>query len=124
MCKALIVEDNAPFRHMLKEILRARFPTMSIEEERDGSELFSKINAFHPQIVFMDISLPRENGLVLTQEIKMNYSDIIVVLMASYDLPEYRQAATQSNADHFVSKDSPAQDFLALVESILPWQKP
>ena len=123
MCKTLIVEDNSTFRQMLKEILYARFPTMEIAEEPDGSELFSKLDAFHPNIVFMDIRLPGENGLELTKMIKMNYPDIIVVILTSYDLPEYRQAALQSKADHFVTKDSPTQNFLALVESLCPGLK-
>ena len=123
MCRTLIVEDNTIFRQMLKEILYARFPTIEIAEEPDGSELFSKLDAFHPNIVFMDIRLPGENGLELTKKIKMNYPDIIVVILTSYDLPEYRQAALQSKADHFVTKDSPTQNFLALVESLCPGQK-
>jgi DNA-binding NarL/FixJ family response regulator len=120
MCKVLIVEDNSTFRGMLKEILHARFPTMEIAGEPDGSELFSKLDAFHPNIVFIDIRLPGENGLELTQKIKMKYPDIIVVILTSYDLPEYRQAALQSKADHFITKDSPTQSFLALVESLCP----
>ena len=123
MCKVLIVEDNSTFRQMLKEILYTRFPTMEIAEEPDGSELFSKLDAFHPNIVFMDIRLPGENGLELTKKIKMNYPDIIVVILTNYDLPEYRQAALQSKADHFVMKDSPTQTFLALVESLCLGQK-
>jgi DNA-binding NarL/FixJ family response regulator len=123
MFKTLIVEDSSTFRRMLKEILQARFPTIEIAQEPDGSELFSKLDAFHPDIVFMDIRLPGENGLELTQKIKMNYPDIIVVILTSYDLPEYRQAALQSKADHFVTKDSPTQNFLALVESLCPGQK-
>ena len=119
MHKALIVEDNSPFRAMLKEILFSRFPMMSIEEEPDGSELLPRIDVFHPDIVFMDIRLPGENGLKLTKKIKTNYPDIIVVLLTNYDLPEYRQAAIQSKADYFIPKDSATQDFLALVESIL-----
>jgi CheY-like chemotaxis protein len=124
MCRALIVEDNATFRQMLKEILYSRFPSMTIEEEPDGSDLFPKIDTFHPRIVFMDIRLPGENGLELARRIKTNYPDIIVVILTSYDLPEYRQAARQSKADHFITKDSPTQDFLALVESILPAKCP
>ena len=120
MCKVLIVEDNTTFRGMLKEILHARFPTMEIAGEPDGSELFSKIDAFHPNLVFIDIRLPGGNGLELTKMIKMNYPDIIVVILTGYDLPEYRQAALQSKADHFITKDSPTQDFLALVESLCP----
>ena len=118
MCKALIVEDSATFRQMLREVLSARLPKMDIAEERDGSELFLRIDTFRPNIIFMDIRLPGENGLELTKKIKLSYPDIIVVVLTGYDLPEYRQAAIQSKADYFVSKDSPTQDLLALVGSI------
>ena len=108
MCKTLIVEDNVTFRQMLEESLCSRFPTMEIEEEPDGRGLFNKIDSFHPKIVFMDIRLPGENGLELT---KKNYPDIIIVILTSYDLPEYRQAARESMADYFVPKGSSIQDF-------------
>ena len=119
MVRTLIVEDNATFRQMLKEILITRFPTMEIIEEPDGHELFNKIGAFHPNIIFMDIRLPGENGLELTKRIKTSHPDIVVVVLTSYDLPEYRQAARLNKADHFVTKDSATQDFLSLVESII-----
>ena len=118
MCKTLIVEDNITFRQVFTEILHARFPAMPVAEEQDGSELFPKIDAFHPDIIFMDIRLPGESGLELTRKVKTSYPDIVVVILTSYDLPEYRHAATQSNADYFVSKDSPSQEILALVESV------
>ena len=111
MCKTLIVEDNVTFRQMLKEILWPRFPTMEIEEEPNGGDLFNKIDSFHPKIVFMDIRLPGENGLELTKKIKKKYPDIIIVILTSYDLPEYRQAARESMADYFVPKGSSIQDF-------------
>jgi len=111
MCKTLIVEDNVAFRQMLKESLGSRFPTMEIEEAPDGKDLFNKIDSFHPKIVFMDIRLPGQNGLELTKEIKKNYPDIIIVIVTSYDLPEYRQAARESMADYFVPKGSSIRDF-------------
>ena len=111
VCKTLIVEDSVTFRHMLKESLGSRFPAMEIEEAPDGRDLFNKIEFFHPKIVFMDIRLPGENGLELTKKIKRNYPDITVVIVTSYDLPEYRQAARESMADYFVPKGSSIQDF-------------
>jgi DNA-binding NarL/FixJ family response regulator len=120
MFKTLIVEDSSTFRKMLREILHARFPAMEFEEEPDGRELFSKLDAFHPDIVLMDVRLPGENGFELTKKIKRDYPDIIVIILTSYDLPEYRQAALQSKADHFVTKDSPTQIFLSLIESLCP----
>jgi len=124
MPRTLIVEDNATFRQMLREILVTRFPQMEIIEEPDGSELFDKIGTFHPNIIFMDIRLPGENGLELAKKVKTNHPEITVVILTSYDLPEYRQAARMSKADHFVTKDSATQDFLSLVESILLPKKP
>jgi len=111
MCKTLIVEDNVTYRQILKESLCSRFPTMEIEEEPDGRNLFNKIDTFEPKIVFMDIRFPGENGLELTKKIKENYPDIIIVILTSYDLPEYRQAARESMADYFVPKDSSIQDY-------------
>ena len=124
VCKTLIVEDNVTFRQMFKESLGSRFPAMEIEEAPDGRDLFNRIESFHPRIVFMDIRLPGESGLELSKKIKNNYPDVIIVVITSYDLPEYRQAARLSKADHFVTKDAPTQDFLALVESILLTQNP
>ena len=70
---------------MLKEGLYSRFPTMEIEEEPDGRDLFNKIDSFHPKIVFMDIRLPGENGLELTKKIKKNYPDIIIGLISFWN---------------------------------------
>ncbi len=91
---------------------------MKIEEEVDGSSLFSRMDASHPNIVFMDIRLPVGSGLEFTKKIKMTYPDVTVVVLTNYDLPEYRKAALQSKADYFVFKDSPTSDFLALLKSI------
>ncbi len=123
MCKTLIVEDNITFRQVFTEILHARFPAMPVAEERDGSELFPKIDSFHPNIIFMDIRLPGENGLELARKIKMSYPDIVVVILTGYDLPEYRNAANQSKADYFLSKDSPSREILALIESVCSSRK-
>jgi DNA-binding NarL/FixJ family response regulator len=111
MSKTLIVEDSVPFRQILKESLWSRFPTMEIEEAPDGRDLFNRIESVHPKIAFMDVRLPGENGLELTKKIKEKYPDITVVIVTSYDLPEYRQAARESMADYFVPKGSSLQDF-------------
>jgi DNA-binding NarL/FixJ family response regulator len=120
MCKTLIVEDNATFRQMFKESLCFRFPTMEIEEEPDGRNLFNRLDSIHPKIVFMDIRLPGDNGLELTKKIIRKYPDIIIVISTSYDLPEYRQAARESMADFFVPKGSSIQDFQGIPEKPRP----
>jgi DNA-binding NarL/FixJ family response regulator len=104
--KTLIVEDNASFRQYFKENLQIRFPSMVIEEVGDGNEVLPKVEVLSPALIFMDIRLPGENGLQLTKKIKKNHSDIKIVILTSYDLPEYREAAFQYGANSFMTKDS------------------
>ena len=119
MPRILIVEDNATFRQSFKEILRSQFPYLEIVEAVDGEDAIQRISAFNVDLIFMDIKLPGENGLSVTKKIKTDHPDIIVVILTSYDLPEYREAAQQSKADYFITKGSPTGKILAVVKSVL-----
>ena len=119
MFKTLLVEDNAPFRQSLKEMLCERFPRMVVGEAEDGEEALQIAEGTLPHLVFMDIKLPGANGLEITRKIKERYSTTQVIILTSYDFPEYREAAVQYGADHFLSKESSSrEDILALVDSI------
>ena len=92
---------------------------MEIFEAGDGEEAMQKINSDLPDLIFMDIKLPGENGLELTAKIKAKYPDVIVIILTSYDTPEYREAAVQAKANYFLSKGSSSKEgILKLVESI------
>jgi DNA-binding NarL/FixJ family response regulator len=118
--KVLIVEDSTLFRQLFRETLRDRFPLIDIYEATDGEEALRKIDTLSPNLIFMDIKLPGENGLELTKKVKARYPNMIVIILTGYDLPEYREVSSQY-ADYFFSKDSATTgNNFALVESILP----
>jgi len=118
--RVLIVEDSTIFRTLLKETLQSRFPSMEVFEAADGEEAKRQVTAHHPDLIFMDIKLPGENGLDLTAKIKAEYPQVIVVVLTSYDTPEYREAAVKARANHFLAKGSSSREgILVLVESIL-----
>lgn len=120
MPNVLIVEDSAIFRKLLKETLHSRFPSMEISEAADGEEAMQKIDSHPPDLIFMDIKLPRESGLELTERIKEKYPKVIVIILTSYDTQEYREAAVRAKANYFLSKGSSSKEsILTLVESIL-----
>jgi CheY-like chemotaxis protein len=114
--RILIVEDNVYFLQFLKETLSFQFPSLEIHEAANGEEALQKIKRIPLDAIFLDIKLPGENGLELTKKIKTQHPDIIIVILTNYDLPEYRKAAFESKADHFVTKDS----FMKIITSILP----
>jgi CheY-like chemotaxis protein len=106
MQKILIVDDSELFRKTLRACLHSQFPSLMISEAKDGEEALQMIPAFLPDLIFMDIQMPDRNGLEVTRLIKGQYPDIKVVILTSYDLPEYREVAFRYKADHCASKDS------------------
>ena len=72
-----------------------------------------------PDLIFMDVRLPGDNGLDLSERIKSLHPDIIIIILTAYDLPEYREGSRQY-ADYFFSKGSlTSENILTLVQSIL-----
>ena len=119
MVRILIVEDNASLRQSLKEILHLQFPSMVIEEAAEGKEAIRKVKTLFPDLIFMDIKLPGESGLYLTKKIKTDHPEIIIVILTSYDSPEYRDVAFECGADRFIAKGALIwQEIEALIRSI------
>ena len=118
--RALIVEDSTLFRQLFKEVLHNRFPSVEVDEAIDGGEALQKVETLRPNLIFMDIRLPGENGFEVTKKIKTLHPNTIVIMLTGYDLPEYREASS-AHADYFFSKDSlTTKDIFTLLESILP----
>jgi two-component system, response regulator YesN len=115
MLNILIVDDNILFRRLLKESLLAQSPSLIVSETDNEEEALRMVLAGHPDLVFMDIHLPKGNGLELTRLIKDLDIGIKVVILTSYDQPEYRDAAFRHKADHYASKDS----FMSLIRALL-----
>ncbi len=119
MLRVLIVEDNKIFREAFKKRLDDNFPSIVVEEASNSEEALQKINGAPPHLIFMDIRLPGVNGLQLTQKIKKDFPGINIAILTDYDLPEYRQAATQYGADRFFVKSAFNWDEVeALIKSI------
>lgn len=116
----MLVDDNPSFRRILKEILRDLFPSMEIIEAADGTAAFQEIDSHLPDLIFMDIRLPGENGLELTGKIKADHPGVTVIILTSYEFPEYREAAIRYKADHFFSKGAISNsEIFTLVKSII-----
>ena len=120
MFQTLIAEDNTNFRQSLKEVLSRRFPLMEIDEAIDGEQALIRGTAHHHDLVFMDIRMPGKNGLDVTRAIKSGDQEVIVCIVTSYDLQEYRDAAKDCGADHFIVKDESTESVIVdLVESVI-----
>jgi DNA-binding NarL/FixJ family response regulator len=117
---ALIVEDNPSFRLSLMEILRARFPAMAVTEAGSSEEALQRMESLRPDLMFVDIRLPGQNGLELAKQARKARDDLVILILTNYDLPEFREAADRHGVNYFFSKStSSMEEILAAVGSIL-----
>ncbi len=119
--RILIVEDVNLFREAFKAILQKFFPMIAICESADGGDALQKVDAFLPDLIFMDIRLPGRSGLELTKKIKATHPNIPTLILTEHDMPEYRKVASRYGADGFFAKSSLTS--IELVELIKSYQK-
>jgi len=119
--RILIVDDSDRYRALLKKALQASLPTIAIDEAANGSEALQKVDASLPDLIFMDIRLKEENGLELTKKIKSAHPNIHILVVTGYDMPDYRETASQYGADRFLVKTH--LNYMQLKDLIKSYQK-
>jgi DNA-binding NarL/FixJ family response regulator len=82
------------------------FDKTIIKEAESAETALEKISKSPPNLVFMDIQLPGENGLKFTKKIKARYPQTAVIICTNFDSNEYRLAADRVGADYFISKSA------------------
>jgi len=104
--RILIVDDQCDFRKLLHEFLDHLPNVLVIGEARDGVEAVEMAERLAPDVVLMDISMPRQNGLEATRIIKNRWPTIKVFIATMRDNPIYRLQAQKAKADGFMVKSS------------------
>ncbi|HEX9900676.1 MAG TPA: response regulator transcription factor [Candidatus Methylomirabilis sp.] len=115
----LIVDDNQGVRNVLTRILQKGREFRVVGEAEDGSEALELARALSPDLILMDLAMPRVNGLEATQRIKVERPGTKVIILTRYEEEAYRQAATQSGADAFVSKGTRLAELLATIRQVV-----
>jgi DNA-binding NarL/FixJ family response regulator len=118
MFRIMLIEDNSYFRKVMEDILQSQFSSICLIEAGNWLDALKQIASVSPDLIFMDIRLPTLSGLELTEKIKADYPDVIIVILTAYDFPEYREAAIRYKADYFFLKDE-IDKIINLVKSIL-----
>lgn len=120
MFTILLVEDNHAFRQILKNDLQNRFASVDVLEAGDAEQGLEMAFEKRPDLAFIDIRLPGENGFKLTKKLRQKLPGLTIVIFTSHDLPEYRQAAFFHGADCFFTKGSVSRSkMLKYVQSIM-----
>ncbi len=108
--KVLLVDDNQEFLQTLKKFFVQSSEFSIVGWAKSGVSAIQEVQKLHPDLVFMDISMPGMNGLEATKEIKRLSNPPRVIMLTVFDDPEYRRASAAAGADGFISKTELAID--------------
>jgi CheY-like chemotaxis protein len=104
--KILIAEDNAINMMLIKTILKSLFPKAQLFESINGAEAVSKYIELKPDLILMDIQMPKLNGIEATERIRALSPNlkIPIIALTAGTLKEERELCLASGMDDFVSK--------------------
>ncbi len=101
----MLVDDHPLFRQGLRRVLEAEEDIEVIMEVSDGEEALRLAKQLIPDVVIMDINLPRMNGLQVTRELKHAASQIAVIMLTAYHDDEQIFHSVRAGAAAYFPKD-------------------
>ena len=107
MIRVLLVDDEELVRTGLRMILDSEPDLTVVGDAADGVEALARLRELAPDVVLMDIRMPRMDGLEATRRM-VTGSDAKVVVLTTFDLDEHVYAALAAGASGFLLKDAPA----------------
>jgi len=117
MTRVVIVDDQALLREGFRLILE-RAGMEVVGEASDGVEAVDVCRASQPDVVLMDIRMPRLDGIEATRRIVARQPGVRIMVLTTFDLDEYVYAAVQAGASGFLLKDVSPQDLVHAVRVV------
>lgn len=118
--RILLVDDHPIVRQGLRTLLEGRSGWEVVGEASDGVEALEKVDSLQPDVVVLDVTMPRMNGLeacrMIQQKPKTNGMEVLFV--TQHDSPQMMREALDAGARGYVVKSNAARDLLEAVEAV------
>ena len=107
--KVFIADDSIEIRNRLRELLKENGSIHLIGEAADAEQAINALGDLQPDVVILDIHMPKGEGIRVLKDIKTNDPGRIVIIFTAFAYPQYRQAYLNSGADYFFDKTEDVQ---------------
>ena len=114
----IIVEDHEFMRTGLAFAVRKKSPFDLVGEAGDGIEALALVEEKHPDLVVMDIGMPRMDGVTAAQKIKEQYPGIKVIMLSSRQNEDEVRASISSGADAYCMKDISVEKLIQIMQLV------
>lgn len=115
--RILIADDHAIVRDGLRQLLNGQPDMETAGEAGDGQEVLEKVKALRPDVVLLDVAMPRLSGLEVISLIRESVPDSQIVVLSMHAKETYVQQALAAGALGYALKASPSQDILDAIRA-------
>ena len=116
--RILLVDDHPIVRQGLKTLLEARPGWQVIGEASDGVEAVEKAKDLDPDVIVLDVTMPRMSGLEACRLIRRQSPTLEILFVTQHDSPQMMREALDAGARGYVVKSNAARDLLEAVEAV------
>jgi DNA-binding NarL/FixJ family response regulator len=117
--RVLIVDDHALFRAGIAQLLEQTSDIVVVGQAADGDEALAAVTSLQPDVVLMDLSMPRLDGSAATRQIHDAFPDVRVVVLSSYVDTADVLRALDAGAVGYLLKDARPDELLFGIRSVL-----
>ena len=117
MIRILVVDDQALVRSGFHLILDSEPDFEVVGEAGDGEEAIDRARQLHPDVVLMDVRMPRMDGVEATRRLVADGTTRVLIL-TTFDLDEHLFAAVRAGASGFLLKDVPPDELASAVRAV------
>lgn len=117
--KIVLAEDHTILREGLKSLLSSSQDFEVIGEAADGREAIQCVEKLKPDLILIDLSMPRMNGMEAIREIRRLSKEVKIIVLTVHKSEEYILATFKAGADGYVLKDSTHEELLIAIKSVL-----
>jgi DNA-binding NarL/FixJ family response regulator len=116
--RVLIADDDPLVRSGLSLLLAATDDIRVVAESADGTQVGPAVDAYKPDLVLMDIRMPRMDGLAATESLRERDGAPEVIVLTTFDADEHVLRALRAGASGFLLKDTPPQEIVAAIRRV------
>jgi len=116
--RVLLAEDHVVVREGTRELIRREQDMEVVGEAGDGEEAIELATELRPDVVIMDIAMPRVNGIEATRRIKELYPATAVLILTAYDNEQYIFALLEAGAAGYLLKNVRRSELIHAVRAV------
>lgn len=115
--RILIADDHAGIRRSLRSLVLSQIEWNVCGEAADGVQAVERAKELRPDVILMDVSMPRMNGIEAASQIRRELPGTEILIVTQYNTPEMARLAEQAGAQGYISKSEIWSCLVPAIES-------